>query len=138
MSTTHYRPKYSNTISSHTTLYTVLNTSIFNMVELEVVDWEEIFQQSRVWCTFNPFIVYLFSSFTFFQQKGGLEGGLRGLKSLALVIGWLPLSPPMSILHNSIPIHNSSCKMNTTCTSRWTYLSNTWSPILPLTLIHQH
>ena len=43
------------------TLHTILNTSIFNMVQLELVDWEEIFQEIRVWCTFNPFIVYLFS-----------------------------------------------------------------------------
>ena len=120
MSTTYYKPK-TVTQSLHT-LHTVLNTSIFNMVQLELVDWEEIFQQIRVWCTFNPFIVYLFSSFAFFQQKRYTGRGPKRVKSLASVIGWLPLSPPMSILHNSIPIHNSSCKMNATCTSRWTYL----------------
>ena len=55
------------------TLHTILNTSIFNIVQL--VDWEEIFQQIRVWCTFNPFIVYLFSSFAFFQQKSVMLEG---------------------------------------------------------------
>ena len=59
---------YTVTQSLHT-LHTVLNTSIFDMVQLELVDWEEILLQIRVWCTFNPFIVYLFSSFTFCQQK---------------------------------------------------------------------
>ena len=42
---------------------------MFNMVLLELVDWEEIFKQIRIWCTFNPFIVYLCSSFALFQQK---------------------------------------------------------------------
>ena len=112
-----------NTVTqSLQTLHTVLNTSIFNMVQLELVDWEKIFQQIRVWCTFNPFIVYLFSSFTFFQQKRYTGRGPKRVKFLALVIGWLPLSSPISILHNSILINNSSCKMNATCTSRWTYL----------------
>ena len=49
------------------------------MVQLELVDWEEVFQQIRVWCTFNLIIVYLFSSFTFIQQNLLLEGGLKGL-----------------------------------------------------------
>ena len=84
------------------------------MVQLELVDWEEIFQQIRVWCTFNPFIVYLFSSFTLFQQKLYTGRGPKRVKSLALVIGFFSLSLPMSILHNNVTIHNSSCKMNVT------------------------
>ena len=67
MSTTHYKPKYSNTVSSHTTH--CIKYKHICMIQLELVDWEEIFQQIRVWCTFNPFIVYLFSSFAFFQQQ---------------------------------------------------------------------
>ena len=139
MSTTHYKPEYSNTISSNTTH--CIKHKHTSMVQLELVDWEEIVQQIRVWCTFNPFIVYLFSSFTFFQQKHYTGRGPKRVKSLTLVIGWLPLSPPMSILHNSIPIHNSSYKMNATCTSRWTYFFKYLVPTItpntyPSTLKH--
>ena len=56
------------------------------MVQLELVDWEEIFQQIRVWCTFNPFIVYLFSSFAFFQQK---ERAKQFMRDFDKVFEWL-------------------------------------------------
>ena len=44
------------------------------MVQMELLDWEKIFQQIRVWCTFNPFIVYLFFLLShLFNKKVDLE-----------------------------------------------------------------
>ena len=87
------------------------------MVQLELVDWEEIFQQIRVWCTFNPFIVYLSSSFTFFQQKV--------LHSLSIInpqtsaaLNWFILTNMHRLLSYALlPLTTFSTCINTSCTT---------------------
>ena len=72
------------------------------MVQLELVGWEEIFQQIRVWCTFNPFTVYPFSSSTFFQQKASFLPPPPHPKAYDSMIQYMPISHKTHLYLNNV------------------------------------